>query len=84
MEAKTFLNANILFLWGELPDAYGIYIHSIWVLGSPKGGRGEVGACGRSGGFVVFGSSGHNLTRSVPLDLKSFGFGVPFINGGGY
>ena len=84
MKAKTFLNANLSFLWSELPDMYGIYIHSVWVLGSPHRGREEVRACGRRGGLVVFGSLGHNLTGSVPLGLEPFGFGVPFINGGGY
>ena len=83
-EAKTFLNANLSFLWGELPDAYGIHIHSIWVLGSSNGGRGEVRACGRRGSLVVFSSLGHNLTGLVPLGLKPFDLGVPFINGGGY
>ena len=83
-KAKTFLNTNLLFLWGELPDIYSIYIHSVWVLGSPGGGRGEVRACRRRGDFVVFGSSGYNLTGLVPLGLEPFSFGVPFINGGGY
>ena len=68
----------------ELPDTYSIYIHSIWVLGSPSRGRGEVRACGRRGGLVVFGLLGHNLTESVPLGLESFSFGVLFIDGGGY
>ena len=39
VEAKTFLDANLLFLWSELPDMYGIYIHSVWVLGLSSGGR---------------------------------------------
>ena len=84
VEAKTFLNANLSFLWGELPDMYSIYIHSIWILGSPSEGRGEVRACRRRGDFVVFSSLGHNLTRSVPLGLEFFCFGVPFIDGSGY
>ena len=29
VEAKTFLNANLSFLWGELSDTYGVYIHSV-------------------------------------------------------
>ena len=70
VEAKAFLDANLSFLWSELPDMYGIYVHSIWVLDLPSGGRGEVRAYGRRGGFVVFGSSGHNLTGLVPLDLE--------------
>ena len=84
MEAKTFLNANFLFLWSELPDAYDVYIHSVWILGSSNRGRGEVRAYERRGGLVVFGSLGHNLTGSVPLGLKPFGFGIPFIDDGGY
>ena len=83
-EAKTFLNANPSFLWGELPDAYGIYIHSIWVFGLPDGGRGEVRVYRRRGSFVVFGLSGHDLTGLVPLGLEPFGFDIPFIDGGGY
>ena len=83
-EAKAFFDANLSFLWSELPDAYGIYIHSVWVFGSPSGGRGEVKACGGRGGFVVFGLLGHNLTRSVPLGLEPFGFGIPFVDGGEY
>ena len=42
VKAKTFLNANLLFLWSELPDIYGIYIHSIWVLGLSSRSRGKV------------------------------------------
>ena len=63
---------------------YGIYVHSIWVLGLPSGGGGEVRAYGRRGGFVVFGLLGHNLIGSVSLGLEPFGFGIPFIDGGGY
>ena len=33
---------------------------------------------------MVFGLLGHNLIGLVPLDLEPFGFGIPFINGGGY
>ena len=33
---------------------------------------------------MIFSSSGHNLTGSVPLGLEPFGFGVLFVNGGGY
>ena len=84
VEVKTFLNANLLFLWDELPDTYNIYIHSIWVLGLPSGGRGEVRVYGRRGGFMVFGLLGHDLTGLVPLGLEPFGFGIPFIDGGGY
>ena len=83
-EAKTFLNANLLFLWGELPDMYDIYIHSIWILDLPSGGRGKIRAYGRRGGFVIFGSSGHNLVGLVSLDLESFGFDISFVDGGGY
>ena len=61
-----------------------IYIHSIWVLGSPSGGWGEVRVYGRRGGLVVFNLSGHNLIGLVPLGLKPFSFGIPFVNGGGY
>ena len=83
-EAKTFLNANLSFLWSELPNIYGIYIHSIWILGLPSGGRGEIRAYGRRGGFVFFGLLQHNLVGLVPLGLESFSFGIPFVNGGGY
>ena len=83
-EAKTFFDANHSFFWSELPDAYDIYVHSIWILGLPSGGRGEVRACGRRGGFVFFGSLRHDLVGSVPLGLKPFCLGVPFINGGKY
>ena len=84
VEAKTFLNANFLFLWSELPDMYGIYVHSVWVLGLLSRGGGEVKAYGRRGGFMVFGLSGHDLIGSVSLGLEPFSFGIPFIDGGGY
>ena len=51
-EAKTLLNTNLSFLWSELPDAYSIYIHSIWVFGLPSGGGGEVRAYERRGGVL--------------------------------
>ena len=54
-EAKTFLNANLLFLWGELPDVYGINIHSIWILGFPNRNRGKARVYGRRGGLMVLG-----------------------------
>ena len=79
VEAKTFLNTNLSFLWSELSDVYDIHVHSIWVLDLPSGGRGEVRAYRRKGGFVVFGLPGHDLVGLVPL-----GFGIPFIDGGGY
>ena len=84
VEAKIFLDANLSFLWSELSDAYGIYIHSVWVLCLPSGDGGEVRAYGRRGSFVVFGSSGHNLVGFIPLGLEPFSFDIPFINGGGY
>ena len=83
-EAKTFLNANLLFLWSELPDMYGIHVHSIWVLGLPSRDGGEVRAYGRRGGFVVFGSLRHDLIGLVPLGLEPFGFDIPFIDDEGY
>ena len=83
-EAKTFLNANLSFLWSELPDMYGIHVHSIWVLGLSSRDGGEVRAYGRREGFVVFGSLGHDLVGLVPLGLEPFSFGIPFIDGGGY
>ena len=84
VEAKAFFKANLLFLWSELPDAYDIYVHSIWVFGLPSGSRGEIRAYGRRGGFVVFGLSRHNLVEPIPLGLKPFCLSVPFIDGGGY
>ena len=84
VEAKTFFDANISFLWSELPDVYGIYVHSIWIFGLPSGGRGKVRAYGRRGGFVIFGLLRHDLVGSVPLDLEPLCFGIPFIDGGGY
>ena len=84
VEAKTLLNANLLFLWGELPDMYGMYVHNIWILGFPNKGRGKVRAYRRRGGLVVFGLSRHNLIGSVPLGLEPFCLGLLFINGGRY
>ena len=40
VKTKTFLNANLSFLWSELPDTYSIYVHVIWILGLSSGGRG--------------------------------------------
>ena len=84
VKAKTFLNANFSFLWGELPNANGINIHCIWVLGFPYGGGGEVRVHKRGWDFVVLGTTGDNLVRSVPLSLEPFCFGIPIFNGGGY
>ena len=83
-EAKTLLDANLSSLWSELPDMYDIYVHSIWVLGLPSGGREKVRAYRRRGGFVVFGSLGHDLIGLVPLGLEPFGFDIPFIDDEGY
>ena len=83
-EAKTFFNANLLFLWSELPNMYGIYVHSVWVLGLPSGGGGEVKIYGRRGGFVVFDSSRYNLIGLIPLGLEPFCLGIPFVDGSGY
>ena len=83
-EAKTFFNANLLFLWSELPDTYGIYVHSVWVLGLPSGGGGEVKVYERRGGFVVFDSSRYNLIGLIPLGLEPFCLGIPFVDGSGY
>ena len=83
-EAKTFLNANFPFLWGELPNANDINVHCIWVLGFPYGGGGEVRAHRRGWGFVVLGTMGDNLVRLVPLSLEPFCFGIPIFNGSGY
>ena len=56
LETKTLFKANLLFLWGELLDMYGIDVHCIWVLGFPSGGW-KVGTYRRGGGdFVVFAS----------------------------
>ena len=33
---------------------------------------------------MIFGSLGHNLIGLVALDLESFSFDIPFIDGGGY
>ena len=84
MEVNTFFNANLSFLWSKLPEEYGIYIHSIWVLGLPNRNREEIRVYRRRGGFVIFGSLRHNLVGLVPLGLESFCLGVPFIDGGGY
>ena len=53
-ETKTLFKANLSFLWGELPDMYGVDVHCIWVLGLPSGGW-KVGMYRRGGGdSVVF------------------------------
>ena len=57
LETKTLFKANLLFLWGELLDAYGIDVHCIWVLGFLSGGW-KVGTYRRGvGDFVVFAST---------------------------